>query len=88
MSAWAAVLGDVAARGGTPEQVATRLGLSTDLVLAVLDHAERLGVVAVAGRGCGTRCPTGDRLPPSCAGCRLQSDAKESQRSDWQSLVL
>lgn len=71
MSAWAAVLGDVAARGGTPGQVATRLGLSTTLVEAVLDQAERLGVVAVAGRGCGTGCPTGQQLPPSCAGCPL-----------------
>lgn len=61
MSAWAAVLGDVAERGGTPAQVATRLGLPASLVQAVLDHAERLGVVAVAGRGrhgCGSRCPT------------------------------
>jgi hypothetical protein len=69
MSAWAAVLGEVAAGGGTPRQIATRLGLSTPLVQAVLDHAERLGVIAVAGHGCGTGCPTGLQLPASCAGC-------------------
>jgi hypothetical protein len=71
MSAWAAVLGDVAARGGTPAQVAARLGLSSSLVASVLDHAERLGLVAVAGRGCGSGCPTGPQLPPGCAGCPL-----------------
>jgi len=41
------------------------------LVQAVLDHAERLGVVAVAGSGCGSGCPTGPEIPPSCAGCSL-----------------
>ena len=51
MSAWAAVLDDVATQGGTPAQIATRLGLPAPLVQAVLHHAERLGVVAVAGRG-------------------------------------
>jgi hypothetical protein len=74
VSAWAAVLGDAAARGGTPAQVATRLGLSTPLVQAVLDHAERLGMVAVAGLGghsCGSGCPTGPEMPPNCAGCPL-----------------
>lgn len=77
MSAWAAVLEDAGARGGTPAQVATRLGLPTALVQTVLDHAERLGVVAVAGRGCGpgsptgTGCPTGPAMPPACAGCPL-----------------
>ena len=71
MSAWAAVLGDAAARGGTPAQLATRLGLSPALVQAVLDHAERLGVVAVAGAGCGSGCPTGPETPPACAGCPL-----------------
>jgi len=73
MSAWAAVLDDVATRGGTPAQVAARLGLSAPLVQAVLDHAERLGVVAVAGRGCGSGCPTGPEMPQSCAGCPLTS---------------
>ena len=68
MSAWASVLDDVGARGGTPAQVASRLGLSTSLVQAVLDHAERLGVVAVAGRGCGSGCPTGPEMPKGCAG--------------------
>jgi len=71
VSAWAAVLDDVATRGGTPAQVATRLGLPAPLVRAVLDHAERLGVLAVAGRGCGSRCPTAPETPPSCAGCPL-----------------
>ena len=70
MSAWAAVLGDAAARGGTPTQVAIRLGLPTPLVQAVLDHAVRLGVVAVAG-GCGSACQTGAETPPTCAGCPL-----------------
>ena len=69
MSAWAAVLDDVASRAGTPAQVATRLGLSTALVQAVLDHAQRLGVVAVAGRGCTSGCPTGPEIPKGCAGC-------------------
>lgn len=69
MSAWAAVLDDVATRGGTPAQVATRLGLSLPLVEAVLDHAERLGVVGVAGRGCASGCPAGAALASNGAGC-------------------
>lgn len=73
MSTWAAVLDDVSVRGGTPAQVATRLGLQLSLVQAVLDHAERLGVVAVAGRGCGSGCPTGPEMPKACAGCPLSS---------------
>ena len=71
MSAWVAVLDDVRAQGGTPAQVAARLGLPAPLVQAVLDHAERLGVVAVAGRGCGSGCPSGPEMPPGCAGCPL-----------------
>ena len=71
MSAWASVLDDVASVGGTPAQVATRLGLPVSLVQAVLDHAERLGVVTVAGSNCGSGCPTGPGLPPACAGCPL-----------------
>jgi hypothetical protein len=71
VSAWAAVLDDVSARGGTPAQVAARLGLPPSLVQAVLDHAERLGVVAVAGRGCGSGCPTGAEVPTGCVGCPL-----------------
>ena len=71
MSAWERVLDDVAARGGTPAQVAGRLGIAMPLVLAVLDHAERLGVVAVAGQGCGSGCPTGPDLPAGCTGCPL-----------------
>jgi hypothetical protein len=71
MSAWVAVLDDVGARGGTPAQVAARLGLSASLVQAVLDHAERLGVVAVAGRGCASGCPSGPGVPKGCAGCAL-----------------
>jgi len=71
VSAWAAVLDEAGARGGTPAQVATRLGLPMSLVQAVLDHAERLGVVTVAGRGCGSGCPSGPAMPPACAGCPL-----------------
>lgn len=73
LSAWARVLDDAGARGGTAAQVAARLGMSTPLVQAVLDHAERLGVVAVAGRGCGSGCPTGAEMPPACAGCPVAS---------------
>ena len=71
MSAWVRVLDDVAARGGTPAQVSGRLGIPMPLVLAVLDHAERLSVVAVAGRGCGSGCPTGPDVPTGCTGCPL-----------------
>ena len=71
MSAWVAVLDDVRAQGGTPAQVAARLGLPAPLVQAVLDHAERLGVVSVAGRGCGSECAPGPDTPPGCAGCPL-----------------
>lgn len=71
MSAWATVLEDAAARGGTPAQVAARVGLPEALVLTVLDHAERLGLVAVAGRGCGSGCPTGPEKPAACHGCPL-----------------
>ena len=71
MSAWTAVLDDVASRGGTPAQVAHRLGLPGPLVQAVLDHAERLGVVVVAGQGCASGCPTGPALPSGCVACPL-----------------
>lgn len=71
MSAWVDVLDDVAVRGGTPAQVARRLDLPMALVQAVLDHAERLGVVAVAGQGCGSGCPTGPDKPAGCTGCPL-----------------
>ena len=71
MSVWATVLEDVGARGGTPAQVAGRLRLPMSLVQAVLDHAERLGVVAVAGQGCASGCPSGPELPKGCAGCPL-----------------
>jgi hypothetical protein len=71
VSAWTAVLDEARTRGGTPDQVASRLGLPTSLVQAVLDHAERLGVVAVAGSGCGSGCPTGPEMPKACAGCPL-----------------
>jgi hypothetical protein len=79
VSAWAAVLDDVAARGGTPAQVAARLGLPGALVHAILDHAARLGVVAVAS-GCGTGCPTGPDAPPGCAGCPLGVSGKRQGR--------
>ena len=71
VSAWVAVLDDVRAQGGTPAQVAARLGLPAPLVQVILDHAERLGVVSVAGRGCGSGCPSGPEMPPVCAGCPL-----------------
>ena len=71
MSAWTTVLEEAGTRGGTAAQLASRLGLSTSLVQAVLDHAERLGVVEVAGSGCGSGCPTGPELPKACAGCPL-----------------
>jgi hypothetical protein len=71
VSAWAAVLQDIGVRGGTPAQIATRLGLSADLVQAILDHAERLGVLTLASYCCGAGCPTGAELPPVCAGCLL-----------------
>lgn len=71
MSAWSAVLEDAAARGGTPAQVAARVGLPLALVQTVLDHAQRLGVVAVAGQGCGSGCPTGPDQPVGCHGCPL-----------------
>jgi hypothetical protein len=74
VSTWTAVLDDVATAGGTPSQVANRLRLPVSLVQAVLDHAERLGVVATAGRDCGS-CrplgPSGPEIPPACAGCPL-----------------
>ncbi|HEY8722113.1 hypothetical protein [Pengzhenrongella sp.] len=76
MSAWTAVLDDVRARGGTPAQVAARIGLPESLVRAVLDHAERLGVVAVAGAGCASGCPTGPDLPKGCTGCPIAPSAK------------
>ena len=72
MSVWAAVLQDAGARGGTPAHIADRLGLPSSLVEAVLDHAERLGVVAVAN-GCASGCPAGPDLPPGCAGCPLSA---------------
>ena len=80
MSAWSTVLDDVAARGGTPAQVARRLGLPIPLVAAVLDHAERLGVVAVAGAGCGDGCPSGPELPVGCAGCPLTASGMRQER--------
>jgi hypothetical protein len=73
VSAWALVLDDVAAAGGTPAQVATRLSLPVSLVQAVLDQAERLGLVAVAGSGgsCRPGCPSGPEIAPACAGCPI-----------------
>jgi len=79
VSAWAAVLDDVAAQGGTPTQVAERLGLPAALVQMILDHAQRLSVVAVAG-GCGPCCPSGPDVPPSCAGCPLVASGKRQGR--------
>jgi hypothetical protein len=73
VSVWTAVLDEAGARGGTAVQVASRLGLPFSLVQAVLDHAERLGVVAVAGNGCAAGCPTGPETPAGCAGCPLSA---------------
>jgi hypothetical protein len=73
VSVWTAVLEEAGVKGGTAVQVASRLGLPLSLVQAVLDHAERLGVVAVAGKGCGSGCPTGPEMPAGCAGCPLSA---------------
>ncbi|MCR6492876.1 helix-turn-helix domain-containing protein [Cellulomonas sp. P24] len=70
-SAWSRVLAEASARGGTPAQVAARLGLPEPLVCSVLDHAERLGLVTVAGRTCTSSCPTGPTRPATCHGCPL-----------------
>jgi hypothetical protein len=69
MSLWASVLDEADAHGGTPAHIATQLGLPISLVQAVLDQAERLGVLAVAGRSCGAGCPSGPERPAACAGC-------------------
>jgi hypothetical protein len=71
VSAWAAVLDDLETRGGTVPQVAARLDLPPALVRSIIDHAERLGVLAVAGTDCGSSCPTGPDPPAACAGCPL-----------------
>ncbi|OIQ82679.1 MarR family protein [mine drainage metagenome] len=71
--AWSRVLAEAAARGGTASQVAERLGLPAPLVSAVLDHAERLGIVSVAGRTCSSACPSGPERPAACHGCPLGS---------------
>lgn len=72
MSAWGDVLDDLASRGGTVPQVATRLGLAEALVAAIVDHAERLGLVRV-GSGCGSVCaPPEVDAGPACAGCPLR----------------
>lgn len=71
MSAWADVLDDLGAHGGTVPQVASRLDLPPALVRAVVEHATRLGLVAEAGAGCGSGCPAGPERPAACAGCPL-----------------
>ena len=76
MSAWTGVLAEAGGRGGTPEQIAGRLGLPLPLVQAVLDHATRLGAVAVAGSSCGPACPTGADKPAACAGCVTPAGAR------------
>ncbi|QTE27889.1 hypothetical protein [Pengzhenrongella sicca] len=80
MSAWAAVLDDAARRGGTPDQVAARLGLPRSLVHAVLDHAGRLGLVVIAGRDCASGCPTG-AAAPGCVGCPLAVSGPSGART-------
>ena len=56
------------------------------LVQAVLDDAERLGVVAVAGRGYGSGCPTGPERASIGAhdSERKRVDSKTAARS-WPS---
>jgi len=70
-SVWSRVLTEASARGGTAAQVAARLGLPEPLVGSVLDHAERLGLVTIAGRTCTSSCPTGPTRPATCHGCPL-----------------
>ncbi|GIG40881.1 hypothetical protein [Cellulomonas phragmiteti] len=72
------LLADVVAasgRGRGPASVARELGVDEGLVLTVLDHAARVGLVqtssAALGRsGCGTCPPRGSR-PPACVACPL-----------------
>ena len=65
MSLLANVLVEVQ-RGGAPPQIAARLGVDEGLVLAVIDHGVRTGVVRASGDACGS-CPT--VASPACAGC-------------------
>lgn len=67
---------DLAAHGGTVSQVAARLRLSEPLVAAIVDHAERMGLVQV-GSGCGSVCgPSGGAdAGPACAGCPVRPRA-------------
>ena len=63
-------------RGLLPRRVAAVLGVDEGLVLAALDHAERIGLVVRAGGAsgagaapCGTGCSTATVNPLACAGC-------------------
>jgi hypothetical protein len=55
------------ATGATPGAVVSRLGLDEGLVEAMLDHAERMGLVLRVG--CAS-C-AGQASDPSCAGCPI-----------------
>ena len=77
MSVLAQVLHETG-RGLPPARVAAVLGVDEGLVLAALDHAERIGLVLRAGGGdgsarssapCGTGCRTATVNPLACAGC-------------------
>ncbi len=72
MSAWDDVMTDLAAHGGTPSQVAARVGLPTQIVESIIDHASRLGLVQI-GSQCGSACaPVGVQAGPACAGCPVR----------------
>lgn len=77
MNGWNRVLDDLAAHGGTVSQVAARLDLSEPLVAAIVDHAERMGLVQV-GSGCGSVCgpAAGPEAGPACAGCPVRGSRR------------
>lgn len=62
-------------RGGTPESIAARAGLPTDLVTAVLGELVAAGLVAAASCSVRPTCavaatPRADR-PVGCSACPL-----------------
>ncbi|MCC6830908.1 MAG: MarR family transcriptional regulator [Thermoleophilia bacterium] len=69
MSGWTAVLGELAAAGGTVPQIAARLAIPEPLVAAIVAHAARMGLVQVGG-ACGTSCGTAQT---ACAGCPVSA---------------
>lgn len=58
-------------RGLTADRIAATLGVSEDVVVLALEHAERIGLVvrAAGGSPCRTGCPTGPDKPLGCYGC-------------------